>query len=87
MTHTWLPDDPFLLPGFCSAAFSPSFSVFLCSILLSPLHIHLTPLLHKTLTVFSSRLHFVLPSNLLPFDLFMLASYYGKLSPDTYQMS
>lgn len=46
MTHTWLPDDPFLLPGFllCSAAFSPSLLLCysLCSVPLSSLHIHST---------------------------------------------
>lgn len=91
MTHTWLPDDPFLLPGFCSALlhFLP---VFKCSVLSSPSHIHLTlcsltaKKTHRIQNT-SSFFFFNFSSNLLPLISSYLHPFYGKLTPNTHQMS
>lgn len=73
----------------CSAAFSPFFSciqMFCSSVSLShPSHrLQLCCLKHWLYSIHIFSLFFLLSSNS---DLFILASNYGKLTPDTHQMS
>lgn len=92
ITHTWLPDDPFLLPGFCSALLPslppppplPLFSYALCFHL--PYTSPSVPLLLKTLTAFSSHVHFIF---LLIFRLWFhyTCILLWQINSDTHQMS